>query len=165
MAGDEVGDRVVRERGADGADRGRATYLPRDPPIWPHLATRDLTRLAQHGLLEGGETAQVEPHAPLAVELVLDLAGQVSRRLGRHHGPTDVLAEPRLELLGRVRPRRRRHSKPIPGHIHGAQDRFEGGIGIGHPHLREDPIGKAGRRFHRAEFFQVSRQRDHGRLL
>src|SRR4029077_585194 len=86
MAGDEVRDRVVREGGADGPNRGRMADLSRDPTIGPHLAPRDLASLAQHGLLEGGEAAQVEPHSALAVELVPDLACQVWRRLG----PRDV---------------------------------------------------------------------------
>ena len=129
------------------------------------LAARNLARLAQHRLRERGQAAQVEPHPALAVELVLDLGGQLAGRDGPRKRPPDVLAEPRLELLGRGRPRGRRYTLPVPGDIDVAQHGLESRVRVGYAHLRQHAVGKAGRRLDVAQPLQVSRQRDHLRLL
>src|SRR5205823_9851739 len=58
---DEVGDRIVGERGPYRTNRPRLTDLARDPDVPPNLPARNLTSLAQHGLLELGQAAQIEP--------------------------------------------------------------------------------------------------------
>src|SRR5713226_392629 len=165
VARDEVRDRVVGERRSNRTDSRRTADLASNPPIRPHLTARDLTRLAQHGLLERGQPAQVEAHALLAVELVLDLFGEVGRRDRRHQRPAHLLPEPILELLSRHEAGSRRHAQPVPGHEHVAEDGLEARVRVGHSHLRQDTFGKAGRRPHGTKSLQVSRQRDHRCLL
>src|SRR2546430_14393970 len=101
---DEVGDRIVGERGTNRANRPRMTDLARDPTVWPNLPARNLTGLAQYGLLELGQAAQVEPKpAPSA-----QLAGEPGREVGggrpRRQRPPPPPLQPLPQPLVRLRP-------------------------------------------------------------
>src|SRR4029077_15518068 len=91
MAWDEVRDGIVGQRGPDSADGGWPPGLASHPPIGPHLTARNLTRFVQDSLLERGQSTQVESHALLAVQLVLDLLGEVWRRDRGRQRPAHLL--------------------------------------------------------------------------
>src|SRR6266496_2363622 len=61
VARDQVGDRVVPERGPDVLRGARLAKLTREPAVGADLAGRDLERQTKHLLVEGREIAQIEP--------------------------------------------------------------------------------------------------------
>jgi hypothetical protein len=118
---------------------------------------------AQHGLLELGEPAQVEPHAPLALQLCFDLRGKVCRWRDANQLPPDVFSEPLLEFRRGSHARRCRYPAWIPGDENRPEHGVESRVRISHPDMRQQSIRKTHRRFDIAQPLQVSRQ--HDRLL
>ena len=107
MTRDEVGDRIVGERGPYRTNRPRMTDLARDPAVRPNLPARNLTSLAQHGLLELGQAAQIEPKPAPSAQLVGEPGRKVRRRRRRRQRPPHLALEPLLELLVRPHAHRR----------------------------------------------------------
>ena len=101
MAGDEVRDRIVRECSTHRTHRRRMTDLPCHPAVRPHLAARNLARLAQDRLLERGQTAKIEAKPLAALQLVMDPDRKILVGDSLGEPAADVPAKHRLKLGSR----------------------------------------------------------------
>ena len=125
-------DRVVAERGPDGAHGPRPPDLRGDPAVRPDLAARDLERLPPDVLLEWAVAAQVQRDADSAVtvEPAGDGALEAGRQLATDRpaaGRRQVTCLERGVVGGDVDGR---HAAAVPGDDERPQRRLDAGVPV-----------------------------------